>query len=235
MVRNIGSDVICLGMFRPSRAATFAKCGFFYMFFDLFLVLCGSGWFLMRIFAVSIVLSVGGGVGHLVKQAKFCYDQRKRICGLDYGAFDPPKVKAIKLMLNAKFNIPNFDPNLPMPKLSLPDLLVLLPGLPDTPGFDLPALQVSFPEVPGIDSFSNPFSLPDVNLGSCCGDMNLILCDSIEEVFGAILAILFSIAEVSILTDMALDAKDEKLKLAGAGSGDNSDRDVELVEKASAA
>ena len=219
LIKNLVSDLVCLGMFRPSRAATFAKCGFYYMFFDLFMVLCGSGWFLLRIFAVSIVLSIGGGVNNLVKQCKFCYDQRKRICGLDYGAFDPPKIREIKLMLNAKFNIPKFDINLPMPKISLPDLLLLLPDLPDMPGFDLPSLEMSFPSTPGLPSFANPFDIPDMS--GACSEMSGILCESIEEIFGALITILFAFAEVSILTDMAIDSKKEKA---------NKDQKIEVKE-----
>lgn len=211
-------DLFCLQMFHYKRAKTFATCGFLFLIFDLLTLMIGSAWLLLRLFAVCIILSLGGGLKNLAMQILFCYSQRQRIAGLDYGAFDPPRIRAIKVQLNLKFNlearIPGFSLDLPLPQLSLPDLLELLPDLPNMPGFDLELLKLDFPSIdlpdmPNVKvplpSFSMPFDLPGMD--SACSFMCECACESMEELVGAVLQILLAFGEVSLLTDMALDKK----------------------------
>ena len=60
----------------------------------------------------------------------------------------------LRLKLDFGIDIPDL-PSLPLPKLSLPDLKLLLPDLPDLPGIDLPKLELAFPDfdidVPNVD------------------------------------------------------------------------------------
>ena len=62
------SDVLMLGMLKPTRAPVFARAAFVYVFFDVGLELLGAAWFIVRFFAVTLILSLGGGVTNLVKQ-----------------------------------------------------------------------------------------------------------------------------------------------------------------------
>ena len=100
----------------------------------MFLGLAASTWIIMRIFGIAIVLSLFGGLKNFGMQVFYCFEQRKRISGQEYGQFDPPSIQTIKLELYAKLpEFPNPTLDLPFPEISLPELKLLLPELPELP------------------------------------------------------------------------------------------------------
>jgi hypothetical protein len=172
------------------------------------MVLCGSAWFMMRLMAVVIFLSIAGGVEKCVMQVKFSYDQRKRITTLDYGAFEPESVQQVKAALAEKLKIPNFKKELPMPQLSLAELKELLPDVGTMPGVNLDFLSNCLPAVslPGID-----ISLGEIELPGPFAMMTGMITEAVEEIIAGLLEIAFILGEIGICCDEAIINKNTKL------------------------
>ena len=143
-----------------------------------------------------------GSPENFVRQAKYSFDQRRRISNLDYGHFDPPEIQAIKLALHLRYpDLPNFSLDIPLPHLTLPDLLALLPDLPHLPDIDWPSLQLMFPEIdfPDLPSFRLPFDWPEISNPFSCTFWCESFSEIIEEVLGTLADLLLGMRCCTLL------------------------------------
>lgn len=66
------TDLLLLGMVRPARGPIFVRCAVVHLLFDLCLELLAASWFILRLFSVSIILSLCGGVKACAMQVGVC-------------------------------------------------------------------------------------------------------------------------------------------------------------------
>lgn len=210
-----------LAFLHPSRALTFAKVAIVHYTFDILLDIIADCWSMYRVFCV-LILCLFSGMKDFTMQLKFCMDQRKRIKNCDYGIFDPPALRELKMQLAIKFNLPDL-PRLRLPALLFDDLLLLLPDLPNMPHIDLDFLHLHFPSLVDFPDFGLPhfkldfptfdvnfpafgFALPgfDLNHKGCGLD---IFGEIIGDAIGMIMEIGAAILKINKLTEQALKAK----------------------------